>query len=108
MQQVAHPTLAALNKKLDALEKAQIKAVRTKTLPDGRVRYYDKERPANTPGPTRGSSFVTEYNPKTGSVRQWNESYDQAGNVNRVHPKSINGQSVISQHYPPTKSELGK
>lgn len=38
-------------------------------------------------GPTRGASFVTEHNPKNGNVRQWMESYDQAGSVNRVHPK---------------------
>ena len=98
----------ALNKKLSGLENAQKNAARTETLPDGRIRYYTPERPAKNPGPTRGSSFVTEYNPKTGNVRQWNETYDQAGNVNRVHPKSVNGQTVNSQHYPPTKSELGK
>jgi len=33
-----------------------------------------------------GASFVTEYDPAT-------------GNVNRVHPKSINGQEVDAQHY---------
>jgi hypothetical protein len=36
------------------------------------------------------------------------ESYNQAGNVNRVHPKMINGQQVHSQHYPPTAKELGR
>ncbi|CAG9000314.1 MAG: hypothetical protein CENE_02309 [Candidatus Celerinatantimonas neptuna] len=56
---------------------------------------------------TRGASFVTEHNTKTGGVRQWMESYNQAGKVNRVHPKSINGQTVNSQHYPPTARELG-
>jgi len=59
-----------------------------------------------TPGPTRGSSYVTEYNPNTGQVRSWQECYDQAGSVNRVHPKSLNGQDLIGQHYPPTKAEL--
>ncbi len=54
----------------------------------------------------RGASFVTEYNPTTGQVRSWQECYDQAGNVNRVHPKSLNGQDLIGQHYPPTKAEL--
>jgi len=33
--------------------------------------------------PTRGASFVTEYNPKTGDVRQWIESYNHSGNVIR-------------------------
>lgn len=36
----------------------------------------------------------------------WMESYDHAGNVIRVHPKSINGQPVSAQHYPPTGAEL--
>jgi filamentous hemagglutinin len=36
------------------------------------------------------------------------ESYDQAGNVVRVHPKTINGQQVIGPHYPPTGKELGQ
>ncbi len=91
----------ALRSKLSALEQAQAEAVTTKTLPDGRIRYYTEEIPARTEGPTRGASFVTEYNPATGSARQWMESYDQSGNVIRVHPKSINGQPVMGQHYPP-------
>lgn len=28
------------------------------------------------------------------------------GNVNRVHPKMIDGQDIIGQHYPPTKAEI--
>ena len=98
----------ALSKKLSALESAQRSAVKIKTLPDGRVRYYDKERFAKNPGPTRGNSLVTEYNPKTGGVKQWMESYDHNGNINRVHPKSVNGQVVDSIHYPPTGAELEK
>lgn len=97
---------SVLAKKLSGLEGAQNSASRTKTLPDGRIRYYEAERFARTEGRTRGNSFVTEYNPKTGSTRQWMESYDHSGNVTMVHPKSINGQSVTSQHYPPTKQEL--
>lgn len=97
---------SALAKKLSGLEGAQNSASRTKTLPDGRIRYYEAERFARTEGRTRGNSFVTGYNPKTGSTRQWMESYDHSGNVTMVHPKSINGQSVTSQHYPPTKQEL--
>ncbi|OOF47810.1 hypothetical protein BKK54_11370 [Rodentibacter genomosp. 1] len=96
----------ALNKKLSALENAQKFSVRIRHLADGRIRYYEAERLAKTPGPTRGNSFVTEYNPFTGSVKQWMESYDHSGNVNRVHPKSINGQVIDSLHYPPTKKEL--
>ncbi|MDG2916365.1 VENN motif pre-toxin domain-containing protein, partial [Bisgaard Taxon 10/6] len=96
----------ALSKKLSALEGAQNSAVKTRILPDGRIRYYEKERLAKTEGPTRGNSFVTEYDPASGRVRQWMESYDHSGKVNRVHPKSVNGQSVNSLHYPPTFKEL--
>lgn len=99
---------AAIESKLKGIEGAQKKAVETRKLSDGRIRYYKKELPAHKEGPTRGSTLVTEYNPKTGSSRQWIESYDHSGKVNRVHPKTINGQNVRSQHYPPTGKELGK
>ncbi|MEQ5776292.1 hypothetical protein J4E05_12235 [Thalassospira sp. NFXS8] len=97
----------ALKRKLSALERAQSKAVKVRELPDGRIRYYGAERSAKSPGPTRGSSYVTEYNSNTGMVRSWNEAYDQSGRINRVHPKMINGQHVDSLHYPPTGTELG-
>lgn len=90
---------------MSALQGAQRDAVKIEHLSDGRIRYYDVERAARKPGPTRGSSFVTEYNPKTGQVRQWNECYDQFGNINRIRPKTLDGQNLISQHYPPTKPE---
>ena len=95
-----------LTKKLSALEDAEKRAVKKRILPDGRVRYYGPERPARTPGPTRGNSIVTEYDPKTGQVRQWMESYDHAGGVTRVHPKMIDGQQTKSPHYPPTGAEV--
>jgi|GEM_PF-2519555 len=97
---------ANLDKKLRGLEKAQENAARVENLPDGRIRYYTKESLSKTPGLTRGASYVTEYNPSTGQVRSWNECYNQAGNVNRVHPKSLDGQDLTEQHYPPTKLEL--
>jgi hypothetical protein len=98
---------AALRSKLSALEDAQASAANTRTLPDGRVRYYGRETPSRNPGPTRGASYVTEHNPATGGVRSWMETYNQAGEVNRVHPKMKNGQQLDSQHYPPTAKELG-
>ncbi|WP_201586079.1 hemagglutinin repeat-containing protein [Psychrobacter jeotgali] len=99
---------AALKAKLSALQTAQNTAIKTKVLPDGRVRYYAQEKLASKPGSTRGASFVTEHNPKTGFVRQWMESYNHKGEVIRVNPKSINGQQVTGQHYPPTGKELGR
>jgi hypothetical protein len=91
---------------LSTLEDAQATAVNVKNLPDGRIRYYEAERPARTEGPSRGSSYVTEWNPATNNVRSWNEVYDAAGSVNRVNPKMIDGQVVRSQHYPPTGAEI--
>ena len=95
-----------LRRKLSQLSDVQRTANRTRVLPDGRIRYYDAERVSRKKGPTRGSTFVTEYNPSTGKVRGWNECYDINGNVNRVHPKDLNGQQLSSQHYPPIKGEL--
>ncbi len=96
---------SALRTKYSGLQNAQKNPSSTRKLPDGRVRYYTKEVKARTDGPTRGASFVTEYNKKTGQSRQWMESYDKSGKVNRVHPKSVNGQTVKSTHYPPTAKE---
>lgn len=96
----------SLTTKLRQLETIQQKAVKTRVLPDGRIRYYKAERMATSPGRTRGSAYVTECNPKTGTVRGWNECYDQLGNINRVHPKDVNGQSLISPHYPLIAQEI--
>ncbi|WP_274852041.1 RHS repeat-associated core domain-containing protein, partial [Serratia marcescens] len=95
-----------LNRKFRALEKAQKTAVNTRHLPDGRIRYYDKEALARTQGPTRGRSHVTEWDPKTGNVRSWEETYNHAGEVNRVHPKMKNGEVLNLPHYPPTKADI--
>nr|WP_263064978.1 hypothetical protein [Dickeya dadantii] len=95
-----------LNRKMRALEKAQRTAVNVRELPDGRIRYYDKEALARTEGPTRGRSHVTEWNPSNGNVRSWEETYDHSGKVNRVHPKMSNGEVLDKPHYPPTKADL--
>ena len=95
-----------LRRKLSALQKAQQSSVRTEILEDGRILYHGIERAARNPGVTRGASLVTEYHPETGRVRQYYESYDQDGFVNRVHPKMIDGQTVDSKHFPPTKQEV--
>lgn len=95
-----------LSRKLKALEKAQKEAAHVRKLEDGKIRYYGPEKPARTPGPTRGRVRVTEHDPKTGQVREWMETYDHSGRVNRVHPKMKDGQVLESQHYPPTGKEL--
>jgi RHS repeat-associated protein len=91
---------------LRVAESASEKSVSVRTLPDGRIRFYEAEKLAKKAGPTRGASHVTEYNPKTGRTRSWIESYDQNGNVIRVHPKSIDGDQIDLPHYPPTGREL--
>lgn len=55
-------------------------------------RCCDKEAPTRTAGPTRGRSYVAEFNPTTGQVRAREENYDYSGVVNRVHPKMNNGE----------------
>ncbi|MBI5622249.1 MAG: hypothetical protein HY924_00575 [Elusimicrobia bacterium] len=95
-----------LRRKLDAVEGAEKTAARKRMLPDGRVRYYSQEKPARKPGPTRGTARVTEYDPTTGRVRVWMESYDHSGKVIRTHPKMVNGEVVDLTHYPPTGAEL--
>jgi len=95
-----------LKSKLSALENASNNAANTQTLPDGRKRYYGAEKSSRTSGPTRGASYVTEYDPKTGNVRSWMESYDHSGKVNRVHPKMKNGVQINLPHYPPTKADI--
>jgi filamentous hemagglutinin len=97
----------SLKSKLSGLQKAQNISANNRVLVDGRIRYYNLEVFATNHGPTRGASYVTEWNPNTGKTRAWIESYDHFGDINRVHPKSINGQTLNSLHYPPTKSELG-
>lgn len=56
-------------------------------------------------GPSSGSRFVTEYNPKSSNVTMWNEVYDQQGLANRIHLKNINGIEINSPHFPPTLKE---
>jgi len=96
----------ALSSKLSAMQKARATAAKIEVMPDGSIRYYLAETPSRTPGPTRGASYVTEYNPNNGTLRSWMESYDQAGSVVRIHPKMLNGQTLNSLHFPPTGKEL--
>lgn len=94
------PPRTFADKKASALKKAERLAETKRELPDGRIRSYEAENFSDTPGPTRGRSFVVEHNPKTGLVRTWQECYDHTGKVNRVRPTMINGRDVVSQHYP--------
>ncbi|MBP9764927.1 hypothetical protein KBD08_01165 [Candidatus Babeliales bacterium] len=99
-------TLRLLEKNLEIAQSRSLKSIRMRKLSDGRIRYYSAETPALKVGPTRGSAYVAEYDYRRGVVRGWYESYDYIGNVNRVHPKMLNGKQVDSLHYPHTKKEL--
>ncbi|MBA3721678.1 MAG: hypothetical protein H0W88_04685 [Parachlamydiaceae bacterium] len=76
-------------------------------MSDGKIRYYGPEIKAAMPGPTRGRSYVLEYNPTDCNTRAWVVCYDLCGKVNRVHPKQINGQEIRCNHYPLTAREQG-
>ncbi len=101
-------TRCLLDKNLKIAVDAEKEAARIRKLSDGRVRFYQAEDLASTPGPTRGAAHVTEYDPHRGMVRGWRESYDHNGNVNRVHPKMINGKNIKALHYPHTGKELAE
>lgn len=75
-------------------------------MTNGCVRYSMLEVIARAEVAIRRTYLFTEFNPKTGNTRQWMESDHHSGSVIRVHPKSINGQPVDAQHYPPTGAEL--
>lgn len=105
-----------LRNQLKCLESFQSEHETVVNLPDGRIRYYCKEKPSDPPkddkkeaGPTRGAKMVCEYNPRTGSVMTWMECYARAtGEVNRTHGKKIDGLDCDLEHNPPTAKDLIK
>ena len=96
----------SLRRKLSQRRDAPLHSSYVRNLSDNRVRFYEKEVFSSTQGPTRGSSYVVEVNLRTNNTRAWMECYDHSGNVNRIHPKQINGQELHAQHYPPIAKEL--
>ncbi|MBI2352821.1 hypothetical protein HYV11_01085 [Candidatus Dependentiae bacterium] len=96
-------------KRFQKLEQMVIKnKITKKELKDGRIRYKTLETSARTFGPTRGASYVTEYNPFTKQLTSWYESYGHSGEIIRVHPKMKNGDLVEKPHYPKTGKEIKK
>lgn len=59
----------------------------TKTLQDGRIRYYKHLTPPRTPGQMVGQRYVHEFNPTTGQSRGWMESLDKYGNIRQIRPQ---------------------
>lgn len=58
----------------------------SKKLLDGRIRSYDRWRPANKSGTMSGARKVAEFNPLTGQTRKWTETYDKKGRIRTVRP----------------------
>ncbi|GAA1228228.1 hypothetical protein GCM10009676_08180 [Prauserella halophila] len=58
----------------------------TRELPDGRIRYYRKLRPANNPGEMAGMRKVREWDPVRDIKRTWMETVDHSGKIRQVRP----------------------
>lgn len=95
----------ALHHKYKLLEEAQKDFIKTKTLFDGRIRYYLRDKGPDNPGYTKGNLRVIEYNPKTRRVVEFMANYDHHGNTTMVHIKSINGIQAVVNHFPMIKVE---
>ena len=55
-------------------------------LDDGRIRFYEKIKPAKTEGEMAGARLVEEWNPDNGNIRVWYETLDHFGNIRQVRP----------------------
>lgn len=60
-----------------------------KVLQNGRVRYYGSLALASTPGEMRGRRKVREWDPVTGSKREWQQTEDHAGRPRIIRPTHI-------------------
>lgn len=90
--------------------------VKKETRPNGNILrfHYDKERLERIESQSHDGKrdFHSHlclgcFRPKNDLHLYGHECYDHLGKVNRVHPKRLNGQELISSHYPPTAIELG-
>ena len=75
---------AQLNRHLTQLEKYG--SAGSKTLENGRIRYYGDVAPARTPGDMVGRRLVREWDPSSNATRTWHETLDGAGTVRQVRP----------------------
>ena len=73
------------------------KYVDKKELANGKIRYYEKAKPANNPAEHRKETrLVIEYNPETGQKRAWLETVDSDNKVRMVRPEKNNNTKT---HY---------
>ena len=73
------------------------KYVDKKKLTNGKIRYYEKAKPANNPAEHRKETrLVIKYNPETGQKRAWLETIDSDKKVRMVRPEKNNNTKT---HY---------
>ena len=73
------------------------KYVDKKKLANGKIRYYEKAKPANNPAEHRKETrLVIEYNPETDQKRAWLETIDSDKKVRMVRPEKNNNTKT---HY---------
>ena len=73
------------------------KYVDKKKLTNGKIRYYEKAKPANNPAEHRKETrLVIKYNPETGQKRAWLETIDSDNKVRMVRPEKNNNTKT---HY---------
>ena len=73
------------------------KYVDKKKLTNGKIRYYEKAKPANNPAEHRKETrLVIEYNPETDQKRAWLETIDSDKKVRMVRPEKNNNTKT---HY---------
>jgi len=77
---------AQLNRHLLQLERYG--AAGSRTLENGRIRYYGNVDPVRTPGEMAGRRLVREWDPSSNATRTWHETVDHAGRVRQVRPET--------------------
>jgi hypothetical protein len=87
---MAFKAVKAANNANKARKAAATASNYSKMLADGRVRKYEKFKPAANPGKMIGSRKVKEVAPN-GKKRVWYETYDKHGRVRQVRPFDNNG-----------------
>lgn len=68
------------------IAKQSVKSGTKRYLMDGRIRSYEKFKPAKKPGEMAGSRRVKEFNPRTQKTRSWYETVDRRGKVRITRP----------------------
>lgn len=95
-QQVVKKAVVNSTKKVAQKALPKVAQNYSRKLPDRRINSYGKFRPANKPGKMIGARKVTQFNPRTGMSKSWNETLDSAGRVRQIQPLKGN---IKTKHY---------